>query len=151
MQDSGSLGALSRCESLRLLATSPIGRVIFTQNALPAIRLVNFVLDSEMVVFRTGPGGKLAVAVHHSVVAFEADEVDAATHTGWTVTVIGVSQEVTDPAELRRLRSLPLRSWAPGPKDHLVGITTELVSGRRLWKAPGIPPHIGNGPRRGSR
>lgn len=151
MQDSGSLGALSRSESLRLLATSPIGRVIFTQNALPAIRLVNFVLDSDTVVFRTGPGGKLAAAVHHCVVAFEADDVDAVTHTGWTVTVIGMSHELTDAAELLRLRSLTLRSWAPGPRDHLVGITTELVSGRRLWKTPGIPPHVANGPRRGSR
>ncbi len=133
MQQSGrSLDALSRDECLTLLATSQIGRVVYTEHALPAIRLVNFVLDGDTVVFRTGRGGKLAAAVGNSVVAFEVDNVDVQTQAGWTVTVIGHSREVTDNAELRRLRMLSLQTWAPGPTDHLICIMAELVSGRRL-------------------
>src|SRR6266700_3251027 len=121
MQQSGrSLDALSRDECLTLLATSQIGRVVY------------FVLDGDTVVFRTGRGGKLAAAVGNSVVAFEVDNVDVQTQAGWTVTVIGHSREVTEHAELRRLRMLPMQAWAPGPLDHLVCIMIELVSGRRL-------------------
>ena len=70
--------------------------------------------------------------MHHTVVAFEADEVDYLARTGWSVTVIGHAREVTDPAELARLRGLLLASWAPGPREHLVCVKVELVSGRRL-------------------
>ena len=41
---SGEFARLGRAESLRLLATVPVGRLIFTINALPAVRLMNFVL-----------------------------------------------------------------------------------------------------------
>jgi len=133
MHESGaSLDGLSRAECLTLLATAQLGRVVYTEHALPAIRLVNFALDGDTVVFRTGPGGKLAATVGNSVVAFEVDNVDVETHAGWTVTVIGHSREVTEHAELRRLRMLPMQAWAPGPLDHLVCIMIELVSGRRL-------------------
>ena len=36
--------------------------------------------------------------------------------------VIGHAREVTDPAELARLRGLLPASWAPGPREHLVCI-----------------------------
>jgi nitroimidazol reductase NimA-like FMN-containing flavoprotein (pyridoxamine 5'-phosphate oxidase superfamily) len=134
MHDSSptSLTALSREECLRLLATVPIGRLVFTRRALPAIHPVNFVLDGASVIVRTAAGSKLAAAVNHAVVAFEADELDFETRTGWSVTVIGHSREITDAAELRRLRELPLDTWGPGPRDHIICIKAELVTGRRL-------------------
>ncbi len=127
-----TLSVLTRGECLRLLATVPIGRVVFTENALPAVRPVNFILNGDKIVMRTGEGGKLLAALNHSVVAFEADEVDYLAHTGWSVTVIGHAREVIDPAELAILRKLPLATWAPRAHDHLVSIPAELVSGRRL-------------------
>ncbi len=127
-----SLSVLSRDECLRLIATSPIGRIVFTERALPAIRLVNFILNGDEIVIRTGEGGKLLSAVQHTVVAFEVDDVDYPAGTGWSVTVIGHAREVTDRAELTRLRGLLLASWAPGPREHLICVKVELVSGRRL-------------------
>jgi uncharacterized protein len=59
-----------------------------------------------MVVFRTGEGTKLDAAIVGSRVAFEVDETDAAARTGWSVVVRGEAVEVTDPAELARLRKL---------------------------------------------
>jgi hypothetical protein len=47
-------------------------------------------------------------------VCFEVDGTDPAVHTGWSVIVRGEVTEVTDLAELARLRDLPLRAWAPG-------------------------------------
>src|SRR5215470_18115310 len=79
------LAELPKDEALRLLASVPFGRVVFTARALPAVRPVNHLVD--------GTG---------TVVAYEADEIDPATHQGWSVVVVGRAVPVTD--ELHRLR-----------------------------------------------
>lgn len=134
MQDfaAQSLDVLARDECLTLLTTTPIGRIVFTERALPAVRLVNFVLHGDQIVIRTGEGNKLLSAVGHAVVAFEADDVDYHARTGWSVTVIGHARQVTDAAELATLREMLPASWAPGARDHVICVEVELVSGRRL-------------------
>jgi uncharacterized protein len=72
-------------------------------------------------------------------VAFEVDGTDAATRTGWSVVVRGEAVEVTDPAELARLRGLPLYPWAPGAKSRYVRILPALVTGRRISVPDGTP------------
>ena len=106
---------------------------------------VNFVLDRHMVVFRTGDGTKLDAACRGSQVAFEIDGADAAAHTGWSVLIRGEAIEVTGPAELARLRKLPLDPWAPGAKTHYVRILPAVLTGRRIW-APGGAAHPGREP-----
>jgi nitroimidazol reductase NimA-like FMN-containing flavoprotein (pyridoxamine 5'-phosphate oxidase superfamily) len=69
---------LSRDECLSLLASMPVGRLVFTDRALPAIVPVNFVLSGGHIVLRTGATSSLAAAVRGSVVAFEVDCIDAA-------------------------------------------------------------------------
>lgn len=131
--DRNGLEILSREECLRLLATVPVGRVAVSVGALPAILPVNFVVLDGDVVFRTAPGSKLDAAVRNAVVAFEADAVDAVYHTGWSVLVVGVAEEVTDPESLRAVDALPLEPWAlDGLADHVVRIRTQTISGRRL-------------------
>ncbi|WP_084965757.1 pyridoxamine 5'-phosphate oxidase family protein [Thermoactinospora rubra] len=58
--DGSGLRVLSRRECLELLASAPIGRIVFTDRALPAVQPVNFRLDGERVVIRTTTGSKLA-------------------------------------------------------------------------------------------
>jgi nitroimidazol reductase NimA-like FMN-containing flavoprotein (pyridoxamine 5'-phosphate oxidase superfamily) len=130
--DASGLEVLGRDECLRLLGTASIGRVGLHWDALPTVLPVNFVLDGDRVVFRTGRGTKLAAASAGSVVAFEVDEVDAWYHDGWSVVVTGKASTVTDPDDVARLQLLPLRSWAPNRGDALVSIEPTLVSGRRL-------------------
>ena len=43
--DGSALTQLPRDECLKLMASVPVGRVIYTRRALPAVELVNFVLD----------------------------------------------------------------------------------------------------------
>jgi nitroimidazol reductase NimA-like FMN-containing flavoprotein (pyridoxamine 5'-phosphate oxidase superfamily) len=140
---------LTRADCLRLIGTVPIGRIVFTQRALPAIRLVNFALDGEQIVVRTGPGGKLAAAIRQTVVAFEADDVHVRTKAGWSVTVIGHAREVTDPDEVSRFRRLALVTWAPGTMDHIISIEAEIVTGRRLIHLRGIDQVDGTAGERG--
>jgi hypothetical protein len=130
--DGSALQHLSRGECLTLMASVPVGRIIYTRRALPAVELVNFALDHGDIVIRTDRGGKLAAATRGVVVAFEADQVDVTGQSGWSVTAVGPSSEVTDPGELARLRTIGLRTWAPGVRDYFIRISPVMLNGRRL-------------------
>jgi len=124
---------LTKSECFDLLAQEHLGRVAFVDDLGPLVVPVNFVLDRHMVVFRTGEGTKLDAAVRGSRVAFEVDGADPAARTGWSLLVRGEAIEVTDPAELARLRALRLDPWAPGAKTHYVRILPAVLTGRRIW------------------
>jgi hypothetical protein len=131
---------LDRDEAVRLLEGAPLGRVVFTEHALPAIRPVNHVLDEGRIIIRTHEGAALTSAVHDArglgtVVAYEADSIDPLTHLGWSVVVTGYARPVTLPAELDRYRAL-FTPWFDAEMDHVVRITPELVTGVRF-----IEPH----------
>ncbi|HEY9522723.1 MAG TPA: pyridoxamine 5'-phosphate oxidase family protein [Thermopolyspora sp.] len=134
--DSTGLQVLSRAECVELLGSVPIGRIVFTDRALPAVQPVNFVLDGDTVVIRTSVGSKLAAVIRNSVVAFEADEFDTVGRTGWSVTTVGHARAVTDPDEIARLADLPLAPWAPGSRDHFIVLPLEQISGRRVRSHP---------------
>jgi len=133
---------LTKGECFQLLAQEHLGRVGVVDDRGPIVLPVNFVLDRHMVVFRTDEGTKLDTASRGSRVAFEVDGTDAAAHTGWSVVIRGEAVEVTDPAELARLRKLPLDPWAPGAKIHYVRILPAVLTGRRI-SAPGGPSNRG--------
>jgi len=78
----GEFTRLGRVESLRLLAGVPVGRLIFTVNALPVVRPMNFTLVDELIVLRAASGTTAARKVDDAIVAFEADDLDAATASG---------------------------------------------------------------------
>lgn len=132
MYDSGGLEILTEQECRDLLGRALLGRIVFTDRALPAIQPVNFLLSQGDVIIRTNSGSKLAAAARNAVVAFEVDEFDADAHNGWSVVVVGHARVVSENGALSHLRSLPLRSWAPGERDYYIAITPELISGRRL-------------------
>ncbi|MEU2060348.1 pyridoxamine 5'-phosphate oxidase family protein [Streptomyces sp. NPDC013455] len=131
---------LDRSEALRLLGSVPLGRVVFTRQALPTVRPVNHILDGGDIVIRTHEGASLTSQAQQSdgagvVVAYEADAIDMDTRLGWSVVVTGYAHLVTDPAELARIHAL-LTPWAPhGGTDHAVRIHPELVTGVLLTGA----------------
>jgi uncharacterized protein len=130
--DDLALEQLSRGECMRLIGSVPVGRIVYTRQALPAVELVNFELDHGDIVIRTDAGGKLAAATRGAVVAFEADSVDVDGHAGWSVTIVGQSRAVTDAAEIRLLEQTALEPWAPGKHDHFIRISPSIVNGRRI-------------------
>jgi nitroimidazol reductase NimA-like FMN-containing flavoprotein (pyridoxamine 5'-phosphate oxidase superfamily) len=124
---------LEREECMRLLAKVPVGRIVHTRQALPAVLPVNFCLDDDgAVLLRTSAASELVRAIDGAVVAFEADEVDAVAHSGWSVVVTGPAIVVTDPAERERLARTGPRSWVPAPEEVFVRVEPELVTGREL-------------------
>jgi uncharacterized protein len=123
---------LSRHECLRLMASVPVGRIIYTRQALPAVDLVNFTLDHGDIIIRTDHTGELAAATRGAVVAFETDSLDPVAEGGWSVTVIGQSHQVTDADQISRLERMGLSSWAPGQQQNFIRITPGILTGRQL-------------------
>jgi len=129
--DGSALQRLTGNECLQLMASVPVGRIIYTRQALPAVELVNFAIDNGDIIIKTDHSGKLAAATREAVVAFEADSLDPGHCVGWSVTAIGQSQEVTDPEEIGRLKQIGLSSWAPD-REHFIRIRPGIINGRRL-------------------
>jgi len=67
-------------------------------------------------------------------VAFEADAIDPFNRIGWSVVVVGGARLVRDDAQLGHYRKL-LQPWAAGPKDDVIVIQADMVTGIRLARA----------------
>ncbi|MFC5744353.1 pyridoxamine 5'-phosphate oxidase family protein [Actinomadura rugatobispora] len=129
MNDENGFRALGREKCLALLATASLGRVVYTDRALPAIQPVDFVLDEHGdVIIRAAPGSELDDSLRGAIVAFETDDIDLATATGWSVTVVGRADHVAG-GDLERL---PLGPWPSEPRGHFIRIATRFITGRRL-------------------
>lgn len=131
----GELVELDRGTCLRLLATGVVGRVVFTESALPAAQPVNYLLDDQEVVFRTANGSKLAAATRHHVVAFQVDRIDDAARTGWSVLGMGEAYEVVDPARLAELADRLPPPWVRGQGLHTISVPLQRLTGRHLGRA----------------
>lgn len=132
MSERQRLEVLDRAECLRLLQTVRVGRLVFTEDGLPAVQPVNFRIHGEHVVIRIAGGAKLRAATGNSVMAFEADELDPDLRTGWSVTVVGQPSLITDIDELVAVAGTWLQPWVDGKRDRFVRIRPEKVTGRRL-------------------
>jgi hypothetical protein len=134
------MAELDRAEAMDLLGGVSLGRIVFTQNALPTIRPVNHVLDRGEIVIRTHAGAALTRQAGRSgnggvVVAYEAEAIDPRTHLGWSVIVTGYARLVTDPGDLARYQAL-LEPWVDQTMDYAVRIRPDLVTGLRLTEVP---------------
>lgn len=124
---------------LDLLAAHHVGRLALVDEEGPLVLPVNYILDQGSVLFRTDEGTKLRATVGGGAVAFEIDGVDERRRIGWSVLVRGRVTEVTDPAELERVRLLPLHPFVGGYKEHYARVISTSMSGRRIPLPASIP------------
>ena len=134
-----SLIALGTTESLRLLTSHEVGRVVYTDGGLPAVTPVNFAYDDGRVVLRTSENSRLARKAPRTIVAFEVDEVDRAARRGWSVVVTGPCETITEEAELAHVDSLGLAPWASGEHKIVLAIATTMVTGYQIARDPESP------------
>lgn len=140
---SGRLAELEPADALDLLGSVPYGRIVFTQHALPAIRVVNHSLLDGEIVIRTHADAALAQSLPGAdgpgvVVAYEADAIDAETHTGWSVVVTGyarVLERSSLPASVTSPYLVTPAPWYEAAMTHLVVVRPEIVTGRLLLAA----------------
>jgi hypothetical protein len=128
---------LSEAKSLSLLDSVPFGRVVFSRDALPAIRPVNHIVDDGSIIVRTHLGAAVLSAIG-MVVAYEADSIDPVTRTGWSVIVIGLAKPILDADEAARFEQR-LKPWVRGTMDHVIRIVPDMVTGYELIAAPEPP------------
>jgi nitroimidazol reductase NimA-like FMN-containing flavoprotein (pyridoxamine 5'-phosphate oxidase superfamily) len=125
--------SLPATECLALVRSHTIGRVGWNASDGPQILPVTYVLREGVIVFRTAPYGALAELRHAHQVAFEVDDFDVVSRTGWTVLVRGTIQASGNPDELAGVRTHEeLIPWAPGARNLVLVITPEHVTGRQI-------------------
>lgn len=138
MSDIRRMETLTREESLHLLSSVSIGRVVFTHLALPAIRPVFHLVEDDRIVIRAHLGATIAAIdgpAGGTVVAYEADVIDPSDHLGWSVIVIGRARHLSDAEADTRYRQV-LPPWAADSPDDIIVIQADLVDGFRL--VPGV-------------
>jgi uncharacterized protein len=128
-------GTLSEGDALALLATVPVGRLVYSDRALPFVTPVNFILDGADVVIRAGRRSALATHTPGNVVAFEVDDIDAVDRSGWSVVVTGRVELVDDADEVARFDAWHLQTWRPATTDRYLRLRPELISGQHLPSA----------------
>lgn len=139
--DPGSLDEIDTAECWRLLGSQPVGRVAIVVDGYASVFPVNFALDGESIVFRTGPGTILQ-AINRVHVTFEVDQFDPVHRSGWSVMVRGTAHELTaenNPNLVARSAAAGATPWAPGARSRIVRMVADQVTGRRI--RPGeLPP-----------
>jgi nitroimidazol reductase NimA-like FMN-containing flavoprotein (pyridoxamine 5'-phosphate oxidase superfamily) len=116
-----------------LMATHHVGRIAVVVDGVPEIYPLNYVVDEQSILFRTGSGSKLQGMTQSPLVSFEVDSVDENQRLGWSVLVKGRAKEVTTAAELRAAGELELDLWIPAERPVWIRVVPTEVTGRRIW------------------
>jgi len=126
----GRLTEMPAGECHDLMGSTSVGRVAFVDEDGPVVLPVNYVLDGATVLFSTSPANTIGRHLDSAAVAFEVDEFDDYTQSGWSVVVRGVATFVPyDELPRDALRPFP---WADGRRPLIVRVTPSSVTGRRL-------------------
>ena len=128
---------LTENECLALLQSRETGRIAFDVDGRVEIFPVNYGLQGQIIVFRTGPGTKLTSA-SAGAVAFEVDDFDPASGIGWSVVAKGRTEEITTNTgrAAEHLRRVPVHPAAPGDRWNWMAIKPTEISGRRFHRRP---------------
>ena len=99
------LEKLDGAECLRLISPGGIGRIAFTGRYGLTVLPVNYKLHDGAIVFRTAQdsptGEDLRTGIAHAEyqVAFEIDQIDPETRSGWSVLIHGPAHHMSSPDE----------------------------------------------------
>jgi hypothetical protein len=129
MDDSSDrlLTDLDAAECLRLAATEPVGRLVWTGPEGPSVVPVNFTLEEGTVRVRTAAYSALARECDDSRVAFEVDAYDPDSRLGWSVVMAGrASVGFVEPG------APAPEVWPVGAKAVQLTLTVDRITGRRL-------------------
>ena len=126
----GHLRELSRDECLELLAIKAVGRVAYCTPDGPEVLPLNYVVEGDTLLFRTSPHSALGRHLRLDVAAFQVDEVDDYTESGWSVLVRGTVEPLsTDDLPPAGQRPRP---WVEGSRPLHLRLTPRSITGRRL-------------------
>lgn len=145
------LQELDEAECRRLLASAPVGRLGYSERALPMVVPVHCTVRGEEMLIGGPVGSKVADAVRGHVVAFEVDDYEPAVREGWTVGVVGVVREITDPVEFAAVDALDFAPWTPGRTPIYLAVSLTMLHGHRLVRAADAAAPVAAGGDRSAR
>jgi nitroimidazol reductase NimA-like FMN-containing flavoprotein (pyridoxamine 5'-phosphate oxidase superfamily) len=134
------LEELTNDESMRLIGQAEVGRIGFTGRYGPVVLPVNYKVIDGAVVFRTEEYGTISEDLRTGIpdaeyhVAFEVDDMDPATRTGWSVLLQGAAHHVDDESERASLLAVGVEPWAGGERALFMRITPAHITGRRILR-----------------
>ncbi len=128
--DTGHFTRLSGDECSHLVRGHSVGRVCWVSANGLQVLPVSYVSVDGRIYIRTNPQSVMGDLTGPIEVAFEVDDIDVTTATGWSVLVQGVAQAYAGPAD-----DLRLEPWAPGDRTLTVAITPSACSGRAVSAA----------------
>ena len=133
VNDQDPFRELSADECRGLLSTAIVGRVAWISPDGLRLLPINFRWDDGQLVFRTSPYGELAQLVRRQPVAFEADDIDVASRTGWSVVVHGEAAGLKQSPRLLDLwRRDVVKTWVAGSQPTFIAIDPLTITGRHL-------------------
>ncbi len=109
-----------------MLRTVSVGRIAYSERALPGIATVPFAVLNEMIVVGAEAGSRWAATLRGAVVAFQAEHED---EDLWSVTCVGKATPLVEGAELNL--ALAARVWPLDTEAAYFQIEPELLRGRR--------------------
>ena len=128
------LREIPRSECLELLAEHKVGRIAFVDVDGPLMIPVNYALDGDTVLVATSAFSNLAQSATGARVAFEVDESDDYTESGWSVLVRGAAERVSYDELPHDAVARPY-PWVEGTRTFVLRITPREITGRRLVPA----------------
>ena len=127
----GRLMELAEDECLELLTVKQVGRLGYVDEDGPVVVPVNYAVHDGTVSFRTSPHTSLGQHARNAPVAFEVDEIDDFTQSGWSVLVRGTAEYI-DPDDLPAAADHRPTPWPQGVRTLHVRIRPQSITGRRL-------------------
>jgi hypothetical protein len=103
--------AVPECRAL--LRTRNLGRVVYTEGALPAVLPVHYAAVDGRILLRVRASTPAVNKVSGSIVALEVDELETADIHGWVVLVIGLCTDASPPP--REVASMPFWTHTSHP------------------------------------
>ena len=127
------LGLLTVPECRAHIAPGGVGRFLFNEPGRGPVAIpVNYRMDGDDVIFRTGSQTSAATGLSEAPVSFDVDHLDDAQSEGWSVLLTGTARLITDQAELRRVSALGVQPWAGGDRDDWVRLHPQQITGRSI-------------------
>ena len=127
----------------KVLSETSIGRLAVIVDGRPDVFPVNYKVDGQSLIFRTGGGRKLDALRHEAWVALEADAVSGEFGVAWSVVVKGHTEITASDSQVLNTARKGMFPWQGVGKDQLVRIVAEEVTGRRFtldasmtWNVP---------------
>jgi nitroimidazol reductase NimA-like FMN-containing flavoprotein (pyridoxamine 5'-phosphate oxidase superfamily) len=131
------LESLAEAESMELLATGKVARLVYDSRYGPMALPVTYRIDEGSIVLGTwdpvlfDEDLRTGIADADYQVAVEADELDAETREGWFVLVRGAAHHLDTDAERAPFIHAGLEPWMEGVPAHFIRVIPATIWGNR--------------------